>query len=376
MTDYTMPIPPRADTKEIVDEMLLHMVKCGGSDLFIMGGSEAFMQLHSNKVKVTTRRLSDKEVSGMLMRLYNENAPSMLGAGERLDFSHEFAITDETEGRFSRERYRFRVNAVGCLRGGRSSSTITLRTIASEPPRWEVLGVEPELVKLVENLSQGLIMVVGATGQGKSTFMSSLLRSRLELPGSNTNLVTIEKPIEYVYDLIDKKSSFVTQLEVGRHIHSFFGGVENALRMAPDVILVGETRDYETTRATLTAAVTGHLTLSTVHADSVAETVQRLIYNFPESLQFQARMQVLQSLSCVVAQRLVEKVGGGRVAIREFHMFDQQDKNEILASANMVEATKAIVHSRGRPMIIDAQSKLDAGLISPETFSKIKLDYS
>lgn len=375
-TEFIYPIPPRADSLQVVNNLLEHMVKIKGSDLFLLGNDYAWVSRFGKKVQVTSRKLSDSEVKNLLAQIYNQNAPSMLGAAQPIDTSHEFVIESQEGTRFSRQRFRFRVNAVGCLRNGRQSLTVTLRTIPTMPPHWEAYGVEPEIIEVTRTIDQGLILVVGATGNGKSTLLASILRDRIEGPDSHTNLVTIESPIEFVYDEVNTSNSLVTQLQIGSNVASFHKGVVNALRMAPNVILVGESRDLETVQASLEASMTGHGVFSTVHANNVPETFQRLVYVFPEEMQQQAKMDVLQPMKMIVAQRLIPTVDGGRTAIRELMIFDQQDKDSMMGAGNIATQAFKLVDSHGRPMIIDAQEKLRQGIISQETFKRVELNYT
>lgn len=374
--DLIYPIPPRADSIEILNKLLKHMVDMNGSDLFLLGNKEAWVSRYGKKVKITSRKLSDNEVKSILGLVYNQNAPSMLGAAQPIDTAHEFVTETKVGDTYTRERFRFRVNAVGCLRGGRKSLTVTFRTIPTVPPNWEKLGIEREIYDVVQSLDQGLALVVGATGNGKSTLLASLLRSRIEGIDSHTNLVTIEHPIEFVYDEVDQPTSLVTQLQVGLDVSSFGEGVRNALRMAPNVILVGESRDLETVQASLSASMTGHGVLTTVHANDVASTFQRLVYVYPESMQQQAKMEVLQPMKLIVAQRLIPTVDGGRTAIREFMIFDQQHKEMMLESNNIASTAFKLVDSHGRPMIVDAEDKFKKGIISSEEFNRIKSNYA
>lgn len=380
MTDeFILKTPPRVDNIDFVNKMLEHMADINGSDLFIMGSSEVFCSRYGRKVRITDRKLTEGEAKNVISAIYNSNAMSFLGAGQPIDCSHEFYVEKKMGGdemSFSRKRYRFRVNAVNCLREGRISLTTTIRSIPTDPPRWDVLGVEKDIIDVSRNLDQGLVLVVGATGNGKSTLLAAILRDRIEDPEGNVNLVTIEKPIEFVYDSIPKPSSFITQLQVGQHIHSFHEGVVNALRMAPNIILVGETRDLETTQASLEASMTGHGVYSTVHANNVVETFQRLVYVFPQELQTQAKVDILQPMRMIVAQRLVPTVDGKRTAIREYMVFDQQHKDRMLASKNFIAESFKLVSDHGRPMIVDAQEKYADGIISEATFKRIQANYA
>jgi defect-in-organelle-trafficking protein DotB len=188
-------------------------------------------------------------------------------------------------------------------------------------------------------------------------------------------MVTIEAPIEFVYDEIKMDNAFITQMQVGSDVESFAAGVRNSLRMAPKVILVGESRDLETVQGSLEASMTGHGVYSTVHANDVPQTFQRLVYVFPEEMQQQAKMDVLQPMRMIVAQRLIPTVDGGRTAIRELMVFDQQDKDMLMSASNMASAAFKLVNSKGKPMIVDAEQKYKDGIISEEWFKRIKLNY-
>lgn len=374
-SEFMIEVPPRLQGKEGLDSLLHQMVVNDGSDLFLPGGHPAIMDRYGRKEALMNRALSDSEAKDLISTIYGHNAPSLLGGGEPINCSYEFKLDVPGTDGLKQQRYRFRVNAVHCFRFGKPSLTVTLRTIPSIPPDWRVLGVEPLLIEETLGLKQGLIVVVGATGEGKSTLMSSMLRARLEHPTAHTNLVTIEAPIEFVYDEVVSPTSFSTQIEIGRSLHSFNEAVENALRMKPNLILVGESRDFATTRASLQAALTGHGVFTTVHSNSAPETVQRLVYTYPESLQSQARDEIVQPLRIVISQRLVPRVDGKRIAVREYMIVDQQDKNALASAKNVTEAAFKVLENHGRPLIEDAHDKFKEGLISDDTFKYLQRIY-
>lgn len=372
---FSIDIPPRILSEETINELLIHMESHGGNDLFVMGSSEIWMALNGRKWRVTKRKISDKEAEKIIEFIYGTNAVSKLGEGKPLNPSYDFKTQIKEDGKMKTIRHRFRCNAVGCLRNGRKSMTVTLRTIPTTPPSVRDLGVEDEIVSSCRDADQGLVLVVGATGNGKSTLLASILRDQLEDPSGHRNLVTIEHPIEFVYDEIEKETSICTQLEVGRNIESFSEGVVNALRMAPTTILVGEARNYEEISAAINASVTGHVVFSTLHANSAAEVFQRMVGEYPEELQNQGKMNLIQSLKCIIAQRLIPTVDGKRTAIREYLIFNQKIKDYLLKASNITLAAFEMVEEFGKPMTQDVEDKYQKGIISKETYDRQILNY-
>lgn len=373
--DYTVEIPPRADNVQTLELLLKKMVTIGASDMFLLGSGEVCATLYGRVVRLTRRRLSDTEVMQLLSLIYNTSAQSLLGSQSPIDTTYEF-YDQPTNSEDHRKRYRFRVNAVGCLRSSRDSLTVTMRTIPSAPPPWQQYGIEPEVIEITSKLVQGLVLMVGGTGHGKSTALASILRERIEGPDKHSVLVTIEDPIEFTYDEIFAPAAIITQMQIGLNLKSFYHGVKNALRMAPKVILVGEARDFETVQAALSAAMTGHTVFSTVHSNDVASTFQRLVYTYPGNMQNQAKLDVLQPMSLVMAQRLVPTVDGKRTALREILTLDQADKNRLLEAKDLPSEAFRLLDANGKPMVASALEKYKEGLISRDTLKMIELNYS
>ncbi|MND11574.1 Twitching mobility protein [compost metagenome] len=375
VNEFIVDIPPRIDSS-ILNSLLLHMENIGGSDLFVMGGSPVWVSRFGRKVQITKRAITDKETLIVLEGIYGDNAAAKLGTASPIDTSHEFKEEIVSEnGNVDVKRHRFRVNGVSCMRGGRQSFTITMRTIPTSPPTVAQIKVEDAILQSCRSSDQGLILVVGATGNGKSTLLASILRDQVEDPNGHRNLVTIEHPIEFVYDDVEKPNSFITQLEVEKHIKSFHAGVVNSLRMAPTTILIGEARDYETVTSAVEASVTGHVVFSTVHANSVAETFQRLVSVFPEEMQNQAKYDIIQALKMVVAQRLIPTVDGKRTAIREYLVMNQQIKTYLVESTNLASAAFKMVEKYGRSMMQDVEDKYRDGIISSEVYERQRVNY-
>jgi len=186
-----------------------------------------------------------------------------------------------------------------------------MRAIPTVIPTMEQLGLGPVFKELC-NKERGLILVTGPTGSGKSTTLAAMVREINET--WDAHILTVEDPIEFVHQPI---KCVVNQREVGPHTKSFSAALKSALREDPDVILVGEMRDLETISLAITAAETGHLVFGTLHTSSAAKTVDRIIDAFPGDQQAQIRSMLSESLEAVVAQTLLKKVGGGRVAAQE-----------------------------------------------------------
>jgi len=370
------PMPPVFGIEELED-MLISMTNNGGSDLFVIGNEEIWLSIFGRKERVTKRKISDNEADMIIVAMYGENAKIVLNTRIPINIQYEFIRKIDTELGFKKKiRYRFRINAVGCLKSGRTSTMITIRSIPTTPPSVKDISVEDEIVHICKNIDQGLILVVGATGNGKSTLLASLLRDQLEDPDGNRHMVTIEHPIEFVYDAVVKPSSFVTPLEVGKHINSFNNGVINSLRMAPSTILVGEARDYETISSCIDASVTGHVVFSTVHANSVAETFQRMISQYPLDMQSQAKFNLVQSCKVIIAQRLIVTVDGKRTAIREYLILNKKIKEKLGNALNIATVAEEMVKKYGKPMVNDVISRYKEGIISKEVYDRQMINYS
>lgn len=205
--------------------------------------------------------------------------------------------------------------------------SLAIRMLNDKIPKLEELNL-PEIVSTFSEYRNGLVLVTGETGSGKSTTLAALLNKINQ--STKGHIITLEDPIEYVYT---PDQCVLNQREVGRDTASFATGLRAALREDPNVILVGEMRDLETIETALTAAETGHLVFGTIHTNSAADAVDRIVDVFPEGRQRQIRLQLSMSLRAVVSQQLLPKIGGGRVAACEVMVTD-------LAIANLIREGK------------------------------------
>ena len=188
---------------------------------------------------------------------------------------------------------------------------MVLRTITTEIPKFDQIGLPPVLKDVVMS-KRGLVILVGATGSGKSTSLAAMIDHRNE--NSYGHIITIEDPVEYVHK---NKNCLITHREVGADTNNWFAALKNTLRQAPDVILIGEIRDRETMEFAIAFAETGHLCMATLHANSSNQALDRIINFFPEERRAQLLMDLSLNLKGIISQRLVPKAGGGRCAAIE-----------------------------------------------------------
>jgi len=279
-----------------IAELLTFSVKNGASDLHLSAGLPPMIRVDGDMRKVNVPALDHKTVHGLVYDIMNDK--------QRKDYE-EFLETD-----FSFEipdLARFRVNAFNHNRGAGA----VFRTIPSDILSLEDLGT-PQIFKDIADTPRGLVLVTGPTGSGKSTTLAAMIDYINSM--QYAHILTIEDPIEFVHQ---SKKCLLNQREVHRDTLGFNEALRSALREDPDIILVGEMRDLETIRLALTAAETGHLVFGTLHTTSAAKTIDRVIDVFPAAEKTMVRSMLSESLRAVIAQTLMKKVGGGRIAAWE-----------------------------------------------------------
>ena len=270
----------------IIEDLLEQLVKEGGSDLHISSNLAPVIRVDGKLKRVEVPPLTPQDVENLLFPMLSNEQRRKLEQDWELDFSYGI------EG-----LSRFRVN----FYKDKGNYAAAFRTITATVPSFDQLGL-PEVVKQVAGSPRGLVLVTGPTGSGKSTTLAAMIdhinQTRAE------HILTIEDPIEFVHS---SKKSVVHQRELGMDTRSFANALKSALREDPDIILVGEMRDFETISLALTAAETGHLVFGTLHTSSASQTVDRIIDVFPQGQQQQIRVQIANSLVAIFAQTLLPK---------------------------------------------------------------------
>ncbi len=275
-----------------IQEFLEIVVKKEASDLHLIVGSPAMVRVDGMLMPVSPAALTPEETESLVFELLSAEQKEILLVNKELDFS--FALGDVA---------RFRVNAY-FAKGYLSAA---LRLIPSYIKTIEELSL-PRICHNFSKLRQGFILVTGPTGHGKSTTIASIINEINQTIA--VLIVTIEDPIEYAYP---KAKALVSQREMHLDTHSWDVALRSVLREDPDVVLVGEMRDFETIASAITVAETGHLVFATLHTNSAAQSIDRIIDVFPENQQTQVRMQLASTIAGIISMRLVPAIGGGRL---------------------------------------------------------------
>ncbi len=296
---------------EIFNDLLRLAVESGASDIVIKSNKPGYVRLSGRLKSVDMDPISCPEARAFV----DEHVPKVFRKKWDEDGQVDFAYSAEEIG-------RFRVNAFH----QRGLVSIVMRHIKSRVPAFEDLGLQIEPLLKLAQAKDGILLVCGSTGSGKSSTMAAMLNwINLNL---DKHIVTIEDPIEYTFH--DEKSLF-QQREIGLDVPSFELAIKSVLRQNPDIILIGEMRDKETFETAISAAETGHLVFSTMHAATVAQSLTRLFEFFPPDQQLQARRQIAGSLRGFICQKLIPTMdGNGRVPANEVLNADATVRNLIL----------------------------------------------
>ena len=280
-----------------IDAFFKLMNDQGASDLHLVSGSQPILRVHGEMERVKYKALENDELKSILYEICPENKIKMFEETGDIDFGYEVPNLARYRCNFFQQKW-----GIGAV----------FREIPSEILTAEQLGLPPVLNKL-SMLHKGMVLVTGPTGSGKSTTLAAMIDYVNR--NKKSHILTVEDPVEFVHK---SQSCVVNHREVGLHTQSFKAALRGALREDPDIILVGEMRDLETIELALEAASTGHLVFGTLHTQSAAKTVDRVIDVFPSNQQAQIRTTLSESLKGVIAQNLFKRIDKkGRIAVLE-----------------------------------------------------------
>lgn len=339
-----------------MDALFKTAVEQKASDLHLVVGRPPIIRVDGALKTIGGQpTLAQERMQALLFAIVSEPQKQKLLTQRDLDMSYEI------EG-----LARFRVN----MHWEKGNLGLVARVVTRRIPTMEEITM-PKAAYQLARLNDGLILVTGPTGCGKSTTLAAMIN--LINAERNAHIVTLEDPIEFIFEPTD---SIIKQRELGSDVLTFASGLKHTLRQDPDVIMVGEMRDLETIAATMTLAETGHLVLATLHTINAAQTVDRIIDVFPPYQQDQIRVQLSMSLRGVISQRLLAKQGGGRTASREILINNSAVAN--LIRENKIAQIKTVIQTSAELGMVtmdqDIKRLYKAGAISKETATSNMLD--
>lgn len=329
-----------------IEILLEEVVKKKASDLHLQVGLPPMLRVDGALLPVAgTDVLTDEAVETLIFAILDEDQKQILLKDKEFDFS--FAFGDL--GRFRVNAFHERGNLAGAL-----------RLIPNEIMSIEQLGMPPIVSKFAD-YPRGLVLVTGPTGSGKSTTLAAMIH-KINMERSE-HIITIEDPIEYTHR---SKKSVIVQREVHYDTYSFSAALRSALREDPDVVLIGEMRDLETIASAITIAETGHLVFATLHTNSAAQSIDRMVDVFPPHQQPQIRSQLSNILMAICSQRLVPAIGGGRIAAAEILVATPAVRNII--REGKTHQLEAVIQT-GAEYGMQSMDKTLAGMIHNGTVS-------
>jgi defect-in-organelle-trafficking protein DotB len=344
-----------------LDALLTWAFQAHAHRVHFQTGHPVWVGIHGRNHWVTDRAIDDYEFSQITNHLYGADGMARLQGGKDFDTAYAISLDRST-------RLRFRLNGTATRTARRDGGNIVLRPIADMPPPLESQLVE---TIILENYrpSQGMVIVAGATGSGKSTLIAGMTVAKLKDPDGNYNIVEGAAPVEFLLEQIRSPSSTINQTEIPRDLPSFAAFVRGAMRREPTDIIVGECRDSETMDAAIQAAISGHLLTTTIHASTVPTTMQRIASLCPPGERDNLIAAVAQSLRLVINQRLVPSADGRRTPLREILVFDSALRDKFLRTnpSDWPALTALEVEENGQSYRGAITNAVRAGRITEET---------
>lgn len=344
-----------------LDSLLTWAYRRGASRVGVQSGHRVWLRVHGRNMSASREPLDEAEIGQIVNHLYGADGMARLSGGGCFDVSYEIAVSRT-------ERLRFRLNATPTRTSRREGVNIVLRPIPDLPPSLDTQLVEPGIMEAFRP-REGMVIVSGATGSGKSTLIAGMTMAKLLDPDGHYNIVEGAAPVEFLLDRVRSPCSSINQTEIPRDLPSFEEFVRGCMRRELTDIIVGECRDSVTMEAAIQAAISGHALTTTIHANDVALTMQRIASLCPPAERENLVSAVAQSLRLVINQRLTMSTDGKRTALREFLVFDQPLRTKFLETdpVHWPILTRKAIAEHGQPYRAAIQNALKEGRISERT---------
>jgi defect-in-organelle-trafficking protein DotB len=340
-----------------LDELLTYWLERDLTDLIITPQQSPWVRVNGTFIKASPQTISTRETGELLTHLTNNEAAwAIVSSGQDLDFAYEIGEKGLKK--------RFRCNATAVSLGRTTAVTLALRSIRGEPPMLRHLNIEPPLLKALFP-RDGLVLVTGVMGSGKSTLIASALRNLAESGGRH--IATFESPVEFNLTNPLNLGGPVEQTEIPGQLASFALAAKNAARRAADVVFLGESRDRATLKGLVEAAGLGVAAYTTAHTRGVAETPLHLINLFEPNERQALAAELISVLKVIVQQRLFPKIGGGRLAVREYLILDRESRQGLLKLpiTQLEDALNKLLAEKGQSLLDVVAQKTAEGLLSP-----------
>jgi defect-in-organelle-trafficking protein DotB len=344
-----------------LNSLLTWAFNAGASRVSFQTGHPVWVRIHGRNYRVTKLPTDEMDFSQIVNHLYGADGMARLQGGSDFDTAYAIQIDRST-------RLRFRLNATPTRTSRRDGGNIVLRPISDMPPSLEVQRVESQILDNYRP-RDGIVIVSGATGSGKSTLIAGMTVAMLQDPEGHYDIVEGAAPVEFLLERVKGISSTINQSEIPRDLPSFAAFVRGAMRREPSDIIIGECRDPETMGAAVQAAISGHSVKTTVHAEDGPLTMQRISSLLPPGERDNLLSAVAQALRMIINQRLIPSVDGRRVAIREFLVLDPALRNQFLRTdaKDWPALTRQAIEDNGQSYRKAIEHALKAGFITEQT---------
>ena len=341
-----------------LDSLLRWAFELEASRVAFQTGHPVWVRVHGRNRRATASTLDEAQIAQIANHLYGADGTARLQGGSDFDVSYEIPIDRS-------RRLRFRLNATPIRTSRRAGANIVLRPIADLPPSLEAQLAEPAVL-VAFRPREGMVIVSGGTGSGKSTLIAGMTVAKLQDPYGHYNIAEAAAPVEFLLDRVKSPSSTICQTEIPRDLPSFEAFIRGCMRREPTDIIVGECRDSTTMGASIQAAISGHALTTTIHANDVSLTMQRIASLCAADERDNLITSVAQSLRLIVNQRLVISTNGRRTALREILVFDAPLRTTLLQTSpsDWPTITRRAVQGQGQSYANAIRAALEQGRIS------------